>query len=356
MHYLASPLYICRYIFTSMIFVTGSTGLVGAHLLVQLSNSGKTVKALRRNSSDLQFVKRVFSRHASDAENQFNRIVWVEGDLLDVGNLSTLLDDVTEIYHCAAVVSFHPSLHQSMLHTNINGTANLVNAALQKGGIRFCHVSSIAALGRSENNQAVTENALWKNSKDNSAYAISKYGAEREVWRGIAEGLNAVIVNPSVILGPGNWKSGSSELFHLVWKGLKFYTSGITGFVDVRDVVASMIALMQGAHFGERYIVSAENISYKDLFSWIANDLHKRPPTIHVKPWMSEIAWRLMAIKSIFSTKKPAITRETARSSVRKKHYSSEKLIATTGFVFIPIRKSISEICTQFLAEMQPKS
>lgn len=338
-----------------MILITGATGLVGSHLLVQLSNKGKTIRAMKRANSDFDLVKRVFSMYAQYPDTQFERIEWVNGDLLDTSSLQDLLEGVDEIYHCAAIISFHPSLKRQMMHTNINGTANLVNMALIKGNASFCHVSSIAAIGRSDNGAVITENSLWKHSKDLSAYSVSKYGAEREVWRGIAEGLDAVIVNPSVILGPGNWKAGSSELFSLSWKGLQFFTNGVTGYVDVRDVATAMILLMDGKHFGKRFILSAENISYKDLFTWIAEDLGKKPPHIEVKAWMGEIAWRLFAIKGLFENKKPAITRETARTSNTKKKYSSERLQKTVNHEFIPIRQSIREISKVFLKDHSEK-
>jgi dihydroflavonol-4-reductase len=334
-----------------MKLVTGATGLVGSHLMVQLSNKGAEIKAMKRSGSDMHLIEKVFSLYALEAEKQLKAIQWVDADLTDITVLEDLMVDVDEIYHCAAIVSFHPSMRRLMLLTNVNGTANLVNAAVHKGNIAFCHVSSIAALGRSENQAMITEENLWKNSGSNSIYSVSKYGAEREVWRGVAEGLNAVIVNPAVILGPGNWKSGSSELFSLVWKGLKFHTSGTTGYVDVRDVASAMVTLMEKKHYGQRFILSAENLSYRQLFSWIARSLGKKEPSIHVKPWMAEIAWRLMAIKGFVMRETPAITRETARTSLVKKSYSSLKLEEAIGFKFIPVEKSINDISKIFLRD-----
>lgn len=299
----------------------------------------------------MHLVERIFHLFASDHEAQLKAIEWVEGDLLDVSALDEMLTDVEEVYHCAAMVSFQPADRNKMMQTNVTGTANLVNAALRKGDIRFCHVSSIAALGRDDNGGTTTENTLWKSSKLQSNYAVSKYKSEQEVWRAVAEGLDAVIVNPSVILGPGNWKSGSSELFSLVGKGLRFYTEGITGFVDVRDVAASMIALMDGRHFGQKFIISAENLSYRQVFTWIAGQLGKKPPAIKVEPWMAEIAWRLIAFAGLFMTKKPAITKETARSSNKNRSFSSEKLIQTCNFNFIPIKQSIADISQLFLED-----
>ncbi len=339
-----------------MILITGATGLVGSHLLVELSNKGLAFKAMKRVSSDLSLVRKIFALYAHDAPSQLADIEWVDGDLTDMARLDDLLDGVDLVYHCAAVVSFHPSRQREMMLTNVKGTANLVNALLHKGGIKLCHVSSIASLGRSENNQPITENHLWKNSGSNSVYSVSKYAAEREVWRGVAEGLKAVIVNPSVILGPGNWSNGSAELFSLSWKGLKYYTNGCTAYVDVRDVAKAMYQLMENEKFGERYILSGGELSYRTLFTLIANGLGKTPPRFEVKPWMAEVAWRLMALKGFFTRTVPAITKETARTSLAKKSYSSQKVVDTLGFTFTPLNESIADICRIFLADHQPAS
>lgn len=336
-----------------MIFVTGGTGLLGSHLLLELTSSGSKVKAIKRNQSDLDGVKRIFAAYGSSNQTLYNAIEWVDADLLDYYSLTEALHGVTEVYHCAAMVSFHPNDKEQMLKINVEGTSNLVNACLESDVKKFCHVSSIAALGRSENSNSIDESVIWKSSKRNSVYSLSKYGAEREVWRGIAEGLNAVIVNPSVILGPGRWHTGSSELFTLVWKGLRFYTKGINGYVDVRDVARVMITVMNKELFGERYVVSTENLSYEQLFYEIATNLGKKPPSIHVNPFMGQLAWRFFAIKGLFSSKKPAITRETARSANNTYFYSSKKLQEATGFGFISIKQSISDISAIFLQEKQ---
>lgn len=336
-----------------MKLITGATGLVGSHLMVLLSNSHHPIRAMRRENSDLTLVRKVFNMYALHPEEQFKAIEWVVADLTDIMVLEALLEGVEEVYHCAAVVSFHPSKQREMILTNVNGTSNLVNALLHKGNIALCHVSSIAALGRSENNEPITEQNLWKNSDSNSTYSVSKYAAEREVWRGVAEGLNAVIVNPSVILGPGNWHTGSSELFSLVWKGLRFYTNGTTGYVDVRDVAMAMFELMQEKKYGQRFILSSETISFKQLFTWIAQGLQKKPPTVQVKRWMAEIAWRLMAISGFVTRQTPAITRETARTSLNKKAYSTQKITDAIGFEFIPIQESIREISAVFVRDHQ---
>jgi dihydroflavonol-4-reductase len=333
-----------------MILVTGATGLVGAHLLQQLAAGNKPVRAIKRASSDMGLVEKVF--RMNNAENTLPQVEWVQADLLDIFSLDEALKGINEVYHCGAMVSFHPSLRHQMLKVNIEGTANLVNACLDAGVLKFCHVSSVAALGRSEEDQHVDEQTIWKHSKRNSIYAKSKYGAEKEVWRGMAEGLQAVIVNPSIIFGVGNWKGGSTEMVKEVWKGLPFYTRGANSFVDVRDVARAMILLMEGNHFGERFVVTSESLAYRQVFNWIAEFLGKKPPYIPVKPFMGEIAWRLYAIKGLFTGTKPAITRETARNASRRYYYSAEKIKQKIGIEFIPVRQSLADCCAAFLNEM----
>ncbi|MBZ0243607.1 MAG: NAD-dependent epimerase/dehydratase family protein, partial [Bacteroidales bacterium] len=316
-----------------------------------LLHQGAEVTALRRPQSDLSLIKRVLARSFEDATSTFEKIIWVEGELSDYYSLETALAGADFVYHCAATVSFRPSDKKNMHYTNIQGTANLVNAALHCGIKKFCHVSSVAALGRAEAGKPVSEKSAWKASGNNSAYAVSKYGAEREVWRGIAEGLNAVIVNPSIILGAGKWDDGSAAIFKTIADGMKFYTKGITGFVDVKDVVEVMLLLMQDDYEGERYIVSAADISYEELFKQISSGLKSKPPSIYAKPWMGALAWRFYFVKQLLTGKKALVTRETARSAKNKHFYPPTKLQQATGFQFRAVEETIAEICTYYLAE-----
>ncbi len=337
--------------FCWMNFVTGATGLVGSHLVVRLLKEGLEVKALRRPQSDLSLIKRVLARSFDDATTAFDKIIWVEGELTDYYSLEMALTEVDFVYHCAARVSFRPADQKNMQYNNIQGTANLVNAALYCKVKKFCHVSSVAALGRAEAGKPVSEKSGWKASGNNSAYAISKYGAEREVWRGIAEGLKAVIVNPSIILGAGNWDDGSAAIFKTVADGMKFYTKGINGFVDVNDVVEVMLLLMKGEYEDERFIVSAADISYEDLFKHISSGLKCNPPSIYAQPWMGALAWRFYFVKQLLTGKKALVTRETARSAKNKHFYPATKLRQTTDFRFRPIEETIAEISGYYLAE-----
>lgn len=309
-----------------MILVTGGTGLIGSHLLYELVNGGKKVRALKRVSSDTGLTQRLFQGYTDDSSSLFSQIQWVDGDVLDYQSLSDALIGVQEVYHCAAMVSFSRRDFNRMLQANVQGTANMVDASMEAGVKRFCHVSSVAALGNPVDGVTVTEDALWGKSKGKSGYAVSKFRSEMEVWRGIELGLNATIVNPSVIIGPGKWDSGSGQIFGTLANGFSFYTNGITGYVDVRDVVVSMIAAMEKEKWGRRYLINGQNISHKEVFSLIAVEFGTKPPSIYAAPWMTAIAWRAALFISLFTGKAPAITHETAQSGHSTTYYSSERM------------------------------
>lgn len=334
-----------------MILVTGGTGLLGSHLLYDLVKSGKQVRAIKRSGSDLSATRKVFAYYSNT--DLFSKIEWVDGDVLDVFSLLAAMDDVDHVYHCAAMVSFNEEEHGQMLKVNVEGTSNMVNAALEKKINKFCHVSSIAALGRNLSAKEVTEDTFWKSSPNNSVYSISKYGAEREVWRAVQEGLNVVIVNPSLIIGPGNWTKSSSNMFTTAYKGLKYYTGGITGVVDVRDVSGAMIRLMKSEIKNERFIVSAENAGYKDFFDLAAENFGKKKPFIKVNPFLSRLAWRILSIKSMATGKASIITKETARAAHQKNEFSNQKIKTVLGIDFIPLEQSVKETCKLFLRDLK---
>ena len=336
-----------------LILVTGSTGLVGSQLLLDLVRSGKQVRAMKKHTGNLSLVHQTFHRYANnDAEALLKNIEWVEGDVLDTYSLLEAMKEVKQVYHCAAVVSFGSYFSNNLMKINVEGTENVVNMALEARIQKLCHISSVAALGRAKKNNLITEETHWEISSNNSLYAVSKYGAEREVWRGIAEGLNAVIVNPSIIIGAGDWKRGSSKMFEQGWKGLKYYTEGINGFVDVRDVSSSMTKLMDSEIKNERFIISSENYSYRDFYNEVSAHFQKRKPYLKATPFLSEIAWRLAAIKGIFTNSSPLINKETARTANQKYFYSNEKIKKTLGIEFIPVKQSIKDTCAIFLKEV----
>ena len=332
-----------------MVFVTGGTGFLGSHLIFNLLSKGIQVRALKRADSRFDLISRIFAFYTDKPDDYLHKIEWVEGDILDIFTLEEALTGITDVYHTAAIVSFQPGEVKKMMQTNIAGTANLVNAALNSNVRKLCHVSSIAAIGRADNRKIIDENVVWKASKQNSNYAVSKYVAEREVWRGFEEGLKVVIINPSIILGPGEIDSGTGKMISTVLKGLKFYSSGINGFVDVRDVVNVMTQLMESDVSGERFVISAENISYKDLFSDIATALNRPVPRYKANKWTGELVWRLEYIKSLITGLKPLITEETAQTATNVYRYSNDKLVNQLKYTFMPVADSVKESCDYYL-------
>lgn len=326
-----------------MILVTGGTGLVGTHLIYSLLLRGDKVRALIRQNSDLTILKKIFDFYSpGKAEEMFSGIQWAEGDVTDTFSIKEALNGVEKIYHCAAVVSFTPQDMKKLHYVNAEGTANIINASLEAGIKKLIHCSSIAAIGKPENGtDLIDENLSWKASSRNPNYSISKYNAEREVWRGIEEGLNAAIVNPSIIIGPGHPYRSSGQIYNQIYKGLKFYTNGCTGYVDARDVANAMIWLMESDISRERFILNAENVYYKEFFSLYAQLIGKRPPSIKAGKLLTQLAWRLEKARSILSGKSPLITKETVRKALSISKYSNEKFIKASGFKFIPIKESI---------------
>lgn len=332
-----------------MAFVTGGTGLVGAHLLFDLVQKGTKIRALKRPTSSLSVIEKVFHYYADNAEELLKIIEWIEGDILDFYLLDELLQEDEDVYHAAAFVSFNPEDHEQIRQTNVEGTHNIVNACIKNKVRKLCYVSSIAALGRGESDHPTTEEDYRDATYKSSVYSQSKFDAEQDVWRGIAEGLNAVMVNPAVILGPGDWTKGSSQLIQTMHSGLKFYTKGSNGYVDVRDVSKAMIQLMESDISNQRYVLSSENWSYKKLFDTIANSLNTAPPPYFAGSFLSGISWRAFRVLSLFTGKKPVITKETAQSANSTYAYSSEKIIKELEFEFIPLKKSIEDTCQLFL-------
>lgn len=298
----------------------------------------------------MELVRNVFELYADHPEDDLKRIEWVRGDMADIYCLEEAMDGVDKVYHCAALMSFEPRDHKNMLRMNSSGTANVVNAALEKGVRKFCHVSSIAALGRPENKaDIINEKLVWKSSRNNSIYSISKYESEREVWRGIAEGLDAVIVNPSVILGYAGIDSGSSKLFSTAWRNTTFYPVGVNGFVDVRDVVSAMVKLMESDIKNERFILNSDNVSYKRLFELMAKAYQKPGPKYKVGAFPASFAWRAERVRSWITRKSPLLTRETARTASNKHYYSAEKIRRTLNFEFRPIEETVADHCRNYL-------
>jgi len=332
-----------------MILVTGGTGLAGSHLLLELTSKGKQVRALRRKTSKTDFVHHVFNAYAKNPEEQLSLIEWVEGDVMDLFSLEDAMKGVQQVYHNAAVVSFNPADRDMMQKVNVEGTANVVNAALDQGVEKLCHLSSIAALGRAKQDGITDESTDWVTSRYNSHYAISKFNGEREVWRGTAEGLDAVVLLPSIILGLADISNGSMQLFKTIRQGIPFYTPGSNGYIAAIDIARAQISLMNSDVKNEKFVLSSENLGYKEVLGMIADGLGKPSPRIKVNTTLTFLARNFFKLKSLVTGTPPIITKETARTAMREYNYSNKKFTSTIEFEFTPIDETIHTICDIYL-------
>lgn len=327
-----------------MILVTGGTGLVGAHLLYHLLQKHPSLRAIHRASSDIAYVKEIFTYYTEDAEALFSRIDWKEANITKLPELTEAFEGITQVYHCAAFISFNPKHYKALKKANIEGTANVVNLCLAHNVEKLCYVSSIATLGDAEDGSPITEKMLWNPEAKNSVYSITKYGAEMEIWRGTQEGLNAVIVNPGVIFGEGFWKSGSGLIIQRASKGMRYYTKGSTGFVDVLDVVSAMMHLMESPIKNERFILVAENLSYEKLSTHL-NQLFGKPKPKGIMP--KRMLYFLSALDGIssklFGTKR-MLLKATVRSLYKQSEFDSSKIRTQAQFEFRPMEQTLARV------------
>lgn len=322
-----------------MIFVTGATGFLGSHICRKLLKEGYDVVGLKRSSSSLTLV-----------DDIKDNMEWVEGDILQPDSIDQLLSRVDTIIHTAAVVSFHSADFEKMDQINVEGTKNMVNLALKHNVNRFIHISSVAALGRNLAQGTINETNKWQESKYNTHYGQSKYHAELEVWRGMVEGLNAVILNPSVILGPGDWENSSSSIFKYVWNESKFYSEGYINYVDVRDVVDIIHKILNDeSKFGERYIVNAGSETFKAIFEKIAERFGKKPPTVKATSFLVKIGLFIESVKYILTGRKPLITREIARVGGARIYFDNNKAVTELNHTFVPLSQTLDWACAYYL-------
>jgi len=325
------------------VLVTGGTGFLGAYIIDELVQQGYAVRALRRKSSKLPFFI---------PQTTWDKVEWVEGDILDVVSLQDALEGVDAVIHSAAVVSFAKEDRRQMYQVNVAGTANVMNMALEAGVKRVVHISSVAALGRTADGGMVDEDKKWEDTKINTHYAKSKYRGELEVWRAMGEGLPAVILNPSTILGYGDWHSSSSAIFRNMYNGFPWYSPGINGFVAVRDVARATVAMLQNDITESRFIVNGDNWPFKKLLETIADGFNRRRPHRQTTPLLAAVAWRMEKIKSFFSGHKPLLTKESARVAHSKTRFNNQKILNTLpGFQFTPLELAIHEACEQYKAQ-----
>jgi len=322
-----------------MILVTGGTGFIGAYIIKELVEKDYPVRAIRRSTKLPFFI----------SPEIFKTVEWVDGDVLDVIALDEAMKGVDAIIHSAAVISFFKKERKNMYSVNADGTANVVNLALENKVKRLIHISSISAIGRTANGDHVNEEKKWEESKLNTHYGISKHKAEMEAWRGFGEGLDGVIINPSTVLGFGDWENGSSAIFKNVYKEFGYYTNGVNGFIDVEDVAKLAVLLLESSITHERFILSAENRDFRWLLNTIADGFGKKKPTREASAFISNIAWRLEKLKAAITNHKPLLTKESAKIARSFTYWENAKLLnAIPGFSFTPLEETISKACNNY--------
>lgn len=336
-----------------MNLITGATGLVGAHVALQLLQEGKSVVAIKRNSSNITKTKKLFSYYVSDYENLFNKIKWVDADICDIYSLLDALDGIETVYHCAGFVSFNQKDKEQMDQINAIGTANIVNACLERNNVELCYVSSIATLQNPDISKNIDESVYWKSSPRVSDYAISKYNGEREVWRGMEEGLKAVIVNPGIILGPGFWQQSSGKLIESCYNGNSFYTKGSSATIDAKDVANCMIQLIDNKQFNKRFVLIENNYSFKEILSQLNKALGKKEPHIKAGKTLLTIAKYLDSFRCLFTGKEPIITKETIIAGLEQNTFNNLRIKQAINFQFIPLHVTAKSVCQSYLNDIK---
>lgn len=324
-----------------MVFVTGVTGLVGRYLVDELLLAGEEVRALCRPTSDRTAVHQFLAQCGTDDAS----LQWVEGSLHDGMFLEEALEGCQRVYHCAALVSFHPKDAEEMMRINRDATGMLVNAMLHVGVEELIHVSSVAALGRKPG-EPVHEDVPFEDGRDVSNYARSKFAAELEVWRGQEEGLRVLAVNPVIVLGQGDFSRSSSMLFTLVHRGLTWYPTGTNGFVAARDVARACTLLAVHNCWGERFVLCSENASYQQLMAWMAEAMGLPAPHRPLKAWMMGTAWRLSALWEALTGRRAPISKESVENTNKDHRYATDKLERTlkakgVDWTYEPIQTTI---------------
>lgn len=319
------------------VFVTGATGLVGSHILVDLAKeSNCEIYAAKRAGSNLGLIQQLFDHYGMT--NAYSKVNWIDFDLNNIASLPS----VNEIIHTAAVVSFNPKDYDAMTQTNVNATKQLLQRAKENGIKKFGFISSIASLGRTKESNNYTENSPWSESTSNSFYSKTKYASEQEVIKSNGDTMKTFVVNPGVILGPCDWNKSSGTIFKTAIKGLKFYTKGVNGFVDVRDVSSALLRVMEVGIPAEKHIVVGQNIGYREVFTTIAQQTNSPIPTIAANKLMTEFGWRIAKLKGMIKGESPALTKESARTAHGLNYYDNSKLPALGQFKYHTIENAIA--------------
>lgn len=337
--------------FNDEIIVIGATGLVGSHVLLQLLLQNKSVTATSRSGKPTELLLNLLEWYQIPNDIFQKLVTWKALDVTDVYSLEDVITSKAVVFHCAGKVSFLEADKKELEKINVDGTTNVVDVCLQSSITKLIYVSSVSTLSAKENSRILNEESYWKTSGNESNYARSKYKAEMEVWRGIEEGLNAVIVNPSIIIGPHDFTQGSVQLIEAVANGLVFYPSGATGFVDADDLAKVLIMLAESNVCQDRFIVNGANLSYKHFMSTVAISLKQKAPAMRVTKWMASIAWRLDALRVFVTKRKPFVTRETAFASAQSVEYDSSKLKSFLKFQFMSADDMIGNVCSFYLKQ-----
>lgn len=335
--------------------VTGATGMLGSRVVYDLVNSGFSVRAIYRDKKRISQFEKNISYYTREPQKISSVVEWVQADVTEYASLTDALDGVTTVYHCAAMVSFYKPDRPLMYEVNIYGTEKLVNACVLKGVQKLCHVSSVAALGKTEDGKMVDEETNWLPDKKNTGYSIAKHYSEMQAWRSMHEGLDVVVVNPSIILGPGEWASGSPAFFDQIYKGLKFYTTGLTGFVDFRDVSKAML-MLTNEHLseakGNRFLLSAVNYSYKEMFELIARALNVKAPSVKAGELLTGIAWRAALVAAKLSGEKPLITKENVRNASNRTYFDGARIQKEFTFHYRDITETVKEVAEMYRSNL----
>ena len=323
-----------------MVLVTGGTGFVGSYIIKELVEKNYVVRATRRSNKLPFYIPKEI----------WDKVEWADADVLDVVALENAMTGIDAVIHAAGVVSFIKKERKDMFRVNVEGTANVVNMALEKNIRRFVHISSVAALGRRENGSHVNEEKKWEEHHSNTQYAKSKYKAELEVWRGIGEGLNGVILNPSTVLGFGDWNNSSCAIFKKVFDEFPWYSSGLNGFVDVEDVAKVTVLMMENDICEERFIINGDTWPFKKLQETIADGFSKKRPSRPATPLLMSLAWRMEKLRSYFTKAKPLLTKESARVAQSKTYFENDKILnVLKGFSFTSLEQTIQKACEKYL-------
>ena len=318
------------------VLVTGASGFLGKYIVDELLTAGFAVRALVRNPENIALP---------------SAVTVIKGDVLDIHSLEDAIEGAHYVVHAAAVVTYQKKRFPEMKEINAKGTANVVNICLDKKIEKLVFVSSIAAIGRTEEQTLIIEQTKWKESPLNTTYAVSKRLADLEVWRGVEEGLNAVMVNPGVIIGAGNWSQGTPQLFSMIAKGMKFYNNGVNGYVGAKDVARAIrLLLEENTVSGDRFILVNKNLSQKELFTLMANALKVSPPTLRFPPVLAPLAGTAFDILSSVSGKEFLVSSETMRNAVRDFRYDGNKITHIGNFSYTPIETVIEETATAYLS------